>query len=393
MDVRRTDVFNKSDAGSVVQKVDISASQTRPRLRRGAASSQGPVRVAVTALPLTSVAVHHLAEGDSTAKVKRRKIHMNVIECDRHSSTKLGGQALTAPALTKTSSRDPNRGLYPRDNKSRLKLKNSTASASFVSAKDVLHQNAKYVRSQNIQPLNEPVSYDEPIKCSTTSETLPMSLPSSRNTRPRKKKLPVQSNSLLNYYQRRADKERTALSSPESSPVKTNGLIKAAASQQPSLQRFGFGKSSVNCNRKLEHKTPQRMSEPTMNSYQKPISRSTAWSSQNCSDASKITSTKTSANPQFERHNMGVDTTNVTVSQNLSGSGSDMYGLLGMGLDEYIDLRDDEDDDELNYFSKLPVEVIENILCRLPMPDLLLNVSLVCSQWNDIIAADRVSLK
>ena len=69
-----------------------------------------------------------------------------------------------------------------------------------------------------------------------------------------------------------------------------------------------------------------------------------------------------------------------------------MYGLLGMGLDEYIDLRDDEDDDELNYFSKLPVEVIENILCRLPMPDLLLNVSLVCSQWNDIIAADRVIL-
>lgn len=60
-----------------------------------------------------------------------------------------------------------------------------------------------------------------------------------------------------------------------------------------------------------------------------------------------------------------------------------------MGLDECIDLGDDDDDGDLNYFSKLPVEVIENILCRLPTPDLLLNVSLVCLQWNDIITAPK----
>ena len=57
---------------------------------------------------------------------------------------------------------------------------------------------------------------------------------------------------------------------------------------------------------------------------------------------------------------------------------------------ECIDLRDDVDDEDVNSFSQLPVEVIENILCRLPTSDLLLNVSLVCSQWNDIIAAPKV---
>ena len=78
---------------------------------------------------------HQEAEGNSAAEVsvKRRKIHMNVIECSRHSATETGGQPLKTPAITRTSSKDPNRGLYPREWKSRLKLKNSTAAPSFVS--------------------------------------------------------------------------------------------------------------------------------------------------------------------------------------------------------------------------------------------------------------------
>ena len=64
--------------------------------------------------------------------------------------------------------------------------------------------------------------------------------------------------------------------------------------------------------------------------------------------------------------------------------------LPSVTVNECIDLQDDDDD--LNYFSQLPVEVIENILCRLPTSDLLLNVSLICSQWKTSSLLQRYSL-
>ena len=61
--------------------------------------------------PVSDVTMHRLqeAEGNSAAEVsvKRRKSHMNVIECSRHSATENGGQPLKTPALTKTSSKKP----------------------------------------------------------------------------------------------------------------------------------------------------------------------------------------------------------------------------------------------------------------------------------------------
>ena len=44
-----------------------------------------------------------------------------------------------------------------------------------------------------------------------------------------------------------------------------------------------------------------------------------------------------------------------------------------------------------DYFEKLPLDVIENIFCCLPMLDLCLNVNRVCLAWNDIISNPKVS--
>lgn len=43
----------------------------------------------------------------------------------------------------------------------------------------------------------------------------------------------------------------------------------------------------------------------------------------------------------------------------------------------------------VNYFERLPPDVMENIFCRLPMMDLCLNMNLVCTSWNDIISNEK----
>ncbi|XP_053378014.1 F-box DNA helicase 1-like [Mercenaria mercenaria] len=61
--------------------------------------------------------------------------------------------------------------------------------------------------------------------------------------------------------------------------------------------------------------------------------------------------------------------------------GSDKYGLLGTG--SY------PKEEKVNYFERLPPEVLENIFCQLPLLDLCLNSNRVCLQWNSIIADEK----
>lgn len=82
--------------------------------------------------------------------------------------------------------------------------------------------------------------------------------------------------------------------------------------------------------------------------------------------------------------------------QKLDALPGNKYGLLGCSDNELIDLGSDtdfEDEntvDEVNYFLRLPKEIVENILCRLPFTDLHLNVNRVCTAWNDVISSPKV---
>ncbi|KAL9960100.1 hypothetical protein ACROYT_G033506 [Oculina patagonica] len=61
------------------------------------------------------------------------------------------------------------------------------------------------------------------------------------------------------------------------------------------------------------------------------------------------------------------------------------FGLVGG------DVSDSDDDDDLkcdSEFAQLPVEILENIFCQLPVIDLMLNCSLVCKKWYTIISRD-----
>ena len=72
-----------------------------------------------------------------------------------------------------------------------------------------------------------------------------------------------------------------------------------------------------------------------------------------------------------------------------SSASSSMYGLVGDDVSE-----SEDDSEDLSHcgteFSQLPVEIMENIFCQLPIIDLMLNCVLVCRQWNSIISRDSV---
>jgi len=69
------------------------------------------------------------------------------------------------------------------------------------------------------------------------------------------------------------------------------------------------------------------------------------------------------------------------------------FGLFGFSNNTLLALDSDTDfeEDTIDYFSRLPPEVVSNILCRLPFTDLCLNVNRVCLSWKNIIESDNVS--
>ena len=73
-------------------------------------------------------------------------------------------------------------------------------------------------------------------------------------------------------------------------------------------------------------------------------------------------------------------------------SSSSTFGLFGGDI---IDSDEEADSQDFNQCSTdlthLPVEILENILCQLPIVDLMLNCALVCRQWYNIISKDSVS--
>ena len=69
---------------------------------------------------------------------------------------------------------------------------------------------------------------------------------------------------------------------------------------------------------------------------------------------------------------------------------SSTFGLVGD--DSPGSHFEDLDDLEAEYFSILPVELMENIFCQLPIVDLMLNCQRVCHKWYNVISSAQVAL-
>lgn len=129
-------------------------------------------------------------------------------------------------------------------------------------------------------------------------------------------------------------------------------------------------------NRKTANSQGSVKLESTSCSADSQTSSSSDWSSAKSSSSSSSSSVSTTC--KSSRQN-----------KKQSSASSTNYGLVGSDITE----SDDECED-FNYcgteFSQLPVEIMENIFCQLPIVDLMLNCVLVCRQWNNVISRDSV---
>ena len=116
--------------------------------------------------------------------------------------------------------------------------------------------------------------------------------------------------------------------------------------------------------------------ESTSCSADSQTSSSSDWSSAKSSSSSFSSSVSTTCNSSRQNK-----------KQSLASSTN--YGLVGGDITE-----SDYESEDFNYcgteFSQLPVEIMENIFCQLPIVDLMLNCVLVCRQWNNVISRDSV---
>ena len=127
-----------------------------------------------------------------------KKIHLGTLECKELATSHAGAQALTKPSSIAKSSKDPNRGLYPRAPKKDLSL-----SGSFVPASALHEMHApKYGSNGNV---NTALQHQ-------TFRPSPMTQRSSS-------KLPYQKNSLHRYFSNSqppsASKQNISSSPPE----------------------------------------------------------------------------------------------------------------------------------------------------------------------------------
>ena len=116
-------------------------------------------------------------------------------------------------------------------------------------------------------------------------------------------------------------------------------------------------------------------------------------------------SSKTSSNhavTQSSSESTSCDSSSVSASQSRSTGSStssdsfpqvpkkkvthSTFGLTGADSSE----SDTDVDESSASFDCLPVEIMENIFCQLPVVDLLFNCVLVCHQWHDVISSELV---
>ena len=295
-----------------------------------------------------------------------KKIHMNMLDCKELSTSCAGAQALTRPSNIAKSSKDPHRGLYPRAPKKDLSL-----SGSFVPA-SALHEihvskSASYMNANNV--LRPQGFRPTPTKQRSAS------------------KLPYQTNSLHRYFSN-SQPTRTSTQNISSTPPKiyssSQGSSTPPLPKSPPTFMYSPIKQISGSNLYVVD-TDNRSNSPTKpkNDVQKDLFNKQK-SQRMPKKTSKATKSKKSA-PTFNRNNSFLYSNDPIPKPTTKPK--DLYGLLGNGH-----LLPDDPEGNLSgkHINDFPYEILENILCRLPMMDLCLNVNRVCRLWRDIIADKRV---
>lgn len=331
--------------------------------------------------------------------VKRARIHMDIQDCKDYAASGEGSQALSKPDTAK-SSQDPNRGLYPVNRR-------VNRPSEFVTAK---------------------VVHEGPLTMQSTSPYLPST--QSQGPSPKKSggKSPgkskamrlVQSNSMLSYFNNQP-KLTAAAAAGSSSQVacdKTTTAYKEDATSSSSVT-YDLGKvcpplptlfddailvdsseedekSSMNktfCTQMSQpppnHKRQKQLTtapkKPNTRKKTPTFNRNNSFLYNNDPPPPQSRSVSKSSAPSDSYQTTSQASSSSSAGKALHG---DRYGLLGTGQRPPRDPAAAAGG-SIACMEDLPDEVLENILCRLPALDMLLNVNRVCTRWWSIISDDK----
>lgn len=360
---------------------------------------------------------------ESTLQGKRKRIHMDASSCVDLVNSEQGSLPLSNPHMLPTN-KDVNRGLHPVIRHKRRTIDNALemettslnnvpvlnplqSSQGFVSASEMYdiqsntNQQIPVRASENVQTLFQKsvtLKKGKQIKQIANQGSLQCFFPSSTHT----------SSSSGTCKKESVDNKSSPSSSPSVmySPIKrlpgsdsksciyiSDDNSVSPSSSQGSLQGSSQ-KSNVSNNNVIKQlfeaaknfdpkaKLKSKNSKASGSSYLKSIEKKPSKSE----GAKYFESDSFDFNTAFDSD---MDDTCSTACDNIGNKsrnnaldvGSDKYGLLGTG--SY------PEEEKVNYFERLPPEVLENIFCQLPMLDLCLNSNRVCLQWNSIIADEK----
>lgn len=76
----------------------------------------------------------------------------------------------------------------------------------------------------------------------------------------------------------------------------------------------------------------------------------------------------------------------------MNSSDDDVLSTAEEKTDSKFGLLGHQPQEKINYFSKLPDELLQKVFCQLPILDLCLNCNRVCVRWNEVISQEKVIL-
>ncbi|XP_070559585.1 F-box DNA helicase 1-like [Ptychodera flava] len=374
-------------------------------------------------------------EGVGEPDQKRKKLEMSSSECLRRSSTAEGTAPLTSPLSVQKTSRDVNRGLYPRNSRknhssnptlTKLKPRNRQSKLTAVTSSQFKHSGSTFATqsSQNGSetalsktlpgqrtPTKEMVTSNATIQCKKSwsrSQPRPSSSPSSSSFQfQRSVSMPsmqassdcgrvVSPNTLPNQStptKLQASPKATLLSPKSWSKSRPSASV---SDQSPGSSHKGPVRSIqaefdrvASSSPSLEKQTNQMSKAANSSTCDNDIANAERTTNQATNSQLGQTSDKDGSDPNLLAFENDAEMEELMATQIMMENEFDdeseqdampnTFGLLG----EEMQIEEEE---EKNYFEDLPPEVIENIFSQLPMIDLCLNVNRVCRQWNDIIS-------
>ena len=78
--------------------------------------------------------------------------------------------------------------------------------------------------------------------------------------------------------------------------------------------------------------------------------------------------------------------------EDMNSSDDDVLSTAEEKTDSKFGLLGHQPQEKIDYFSKLPDELLQKVFCQLPILDLCLNCNRVCVRWNEVISQEKVTI-